>query len=88
MNTIRLHESDTVVTATRSMEVGTLVEGVTTTALIPSGHKIATQAMVKGDAVRKYAQLIRLMNLPMTCGPYQPQKSMIPLWDIVAKMGV
>ncbi|MDG1532064.1 MAG: altronate dehydratase family protein [Paracoccaceae bacterium] len=70
MNTIRLHESDTVVTATRSMEVGTLVEGVTTTALIPSGHKIATQAMVKGDAVRKYAQLIGYASLDIAAGDH------------------
>ncbi|EBA03143.1 hydrolase, UxaA family protein [Rhodobacterales bacterium HTCC2150] len=70
MNTIRLHESDTVVTATRSMEVGTLVEGVTTTALIPSGHKIATQAMVKGDAVRKYAQLIGYASQDIAAGDH------------------
>lgn len=55
---VRLDPIDTVVTATRAMEVGHLVDGIATTALIPSGHKIATRPMAKGQAVRKYAQII------------------------------
>jgi len=58
MKTIRLHDSDTVVTATRALELGVDVEGVKTRAMIPSGHKVATRAMATGDPVRKYAQLI------------------------------
>ncbi|MEP4197774.1 MAG: altronate dehydratase family protein [Aliishimia sp.] len=56
--TIRLDPSDTVVTATRALEVGVEADNVVTTALIPSGHKVAVAAMAKGDAVRKYAQII------------------------------
>lgn len=56
--TVRLDPSDNVVTATRALEVGAAVEDTTTTALIPSGHKIATQAIAKGGEIRKYAQLI------------------------------
>ena len=55
---IRLDADDTVVTATRALETGYEVAGVTTRALIPSGHKIATRAMAAGEAVRKYAQVI------------------------------
>jgi altronate hydrolase len=55
---VRLDPSDTVVTATRALEVGHPVEGTATTALIPSGHKIATTAMRAGEPVRKYAQVI------------------------------
>ncbi|MEO1612723.1 MAG: altronate dehydratase family protein, partial [Pseudomonadota bacterium] len=44
--------------ATAPLEVGVDVEGTQTRALIPSGHKIATQAMAKGDVIRKYAQVI------------------------------
>ncbi|GFE49107.1 dehydratase [Roseobacter cerasinus] len=58
MDTVRLDPSDNVVTATRALEVGVAVEGVQTCALIPSGHKIATQAIAKGAAIRKYAQVI------------------------------
>ena len=58
MTHIRLDPSDTVVTATRALEVGADVEGVATRALIPSGHKIATVAMAQGDVIRKYAQVI------------------------------
>ncbi|MDE0849580.1 altronate dehydratase family protein [Yoonia sp.] len=58
MNFVRLDRADNVVTATRALEVGVVIEDVQTTALIPSGHKIATAAIAKGDPVRKYAQLI------------------------------
>lgn len=58
MDFVRLDRADTVVTATRALEVGVAVEGIATTALIPSGHKVAMVAMPKGAEVRKYAQLI------------------------------
>ncbi|WP_147111681.1 UxaA family hydrolase [Tateyamaria sp. syn59] len=58
MDAIRLDPSDSVVTATRSLEVGAEVEGVRTRALIPSGHKIAVRDMAKGEPIRKYAQVI------------------------------
>ena len=58
MNFVRLDRADNVVTATRALEVGVAIEEVQTTARIPSGHKIATVAIAKGDPVRKYAQLI------------------------------
>ncbi|MGB3690289.1 MAG: altronate dehydratase family protein [Jannaschia helgolandensis] len=56
--TIRLHTSDTVVTATRALEVGAPVEETVTADLIPSGHKIATAAMDVGEPIRKYGQII------------------------------
>jgi altronate hydrolase len=56
---IRLDPDDNVVTATRPLEVGVEVaEGKSTTQLIPSGHKVATRAIPKGDQIRKYAQMI------------------------------
>ena len=58
MNFIRLDRADTVITATRILALGTLVDGVLTTAQIPSGHKVATIQMALGDPVRKYSQLI------------------------------
>jgi len=52
--TARLDPSDNVVTAIRALNVGE--EGATTQ--IPRGHKIATTDIAKGEAVRKYAQII------------------------------
>jgi altronate hydrolase len=54
MTTVRLSSSDNVVTAAASLEVGQ--EGAIQ--LIPRGHKISTEVIPKGAAVRKYAQVI------------------------------
>ncbi len=55
----RLNPADNVVTAIKPLEVGAVVEpGVTATALIPRGHKVATAAIAAGEVVRKYAQVI------------------------------
>ncbi|KEJ96415.1 altronate hydrolase [Pseudosulfitobacter pseudonitzschiae] len=54
MKTVRLSADDNVVTATQPLQVGE--EGATM--LIPRGHKMATQPIAKGQAVRKYANLI------------------------------
>ncbi len=57
-DTVRLDPADNVVTATRALPPGTLVEGVPVTAPVPSGHKVAVRAIPRGEAVRKYAQVI------------------------------
>ncbi len=54
MTTVRLSDQDNVVTAIKPLEIGT--EGATQ--LIPRGHKMATEAIAKGQPVRKYAQII------------------------------
>jgi len=55
---VRLDPADNVVTAIRPLAAGASAEGVTTTALIPRGHKIATAAIASGAPVLKYAQVI------------------------------
>jgi altronate hydrolase len=67
---IRLDPDDTVITATRALEVGASVEKIQTTALIPSGHKIAATPMAKGDAVRKYAQIIGYASEDIAVGDH------------------
>ncbi|MEL0024875.1 MAG: altronate dehydratase family protein, partial [Alphaproteobacteria bacterium] len=47
-----------VVTATRTLEIGTAVDDVVTTAIIPRNHKLASREIKAGEAVRKYAQVI------------------------------
>ncbi|MHA6262556.1 UxaA family hydrolase [Arenibacterium sp. CAU 1754] len=54
MRTVRLSEADNVVTATTALHIGD--EGCVDA--IPRGHKMATEAIAKGQPVRKYAQLI------------------------------
>lgn len=67
---IRLDPDDTVVTAPRTLEVGHMVDGIATRSLIPSGHKIATCDMAKGDPVRKYAQIIGYASCDITAGDH------------------
>ncbi|MEM9797423.1 MAG: altronate dehydratase family protein [Pseudomonadota bacterium] len=69
-DTIRLHPSDNVVTATRALEVGHPVEGVATRALIPSGHKVATAAIAAGAPVRKYGQVIGYAATEIAAGDH------------------
>ena len=58
--TIRIHPHDNVVIARRQLLGGTVLteEGVTVAGLVPPGHKVATQAIAAGEAVRRYNQII------------------------------
>jgi arabinonate dehydratase len=67
---VRLDASDNVVTATRALEIGTPVEDTATTALIPSGHKIATRDIPKGGEIRKYSQLIGYASDAIAAGDH------------------
>ncbi len=69
-DTIRLDASDNVVTATRALEAGTLVEEVTTTSLIPTGHKVATRPIRAGEQIRKYAQMIGIASVDIAPGDH------------------
>ncbi|MDD9923532.1 MAG: altronate dehydratase family protein, partial [Boseongicola sp.] len=67
---IRLDGSDNVVTATRALEVGHSEEGITTTSLVPKGHKIATAELSPGDEIRKYAQIIGYASAKISVGDH------------------
>ena len=60
ITTIRLNPNDNVVVAVTALVAGTeiVAEGVTTADAIPFGHKLSTRAIRKGEAVRKYGQVI------------------------------
>ena len=68
--TIRLDPADNVVTATRTLEVGTQVEDVTTQAIIPRNHKMATRPIAAGEAIRKYAQVIGYASEAIPAGAH------------------
>ena len=67
---VRLDPSDNVVTATRALEAGVDLDGVASAGLIPSGHKVATTAIPRGGAVRKYAQLIGYASADIAPGDH------------------
>jgi altronate hydrolase len=64
--TILLDPTDNVATATRNLAPGD--EGATQP--IPRGHKIARQAIAKGEAVRKYAQIIGYASVDIAAGDH------------------
>jgi altronate hydrolase len=57
---IRIHPADNVVIARRQLLGGTVLaeEGLTVAGLVPPGHKVATQAVQAGEAIRRYNQVI------------------------------
>jgi altronate hydrolase len=70
--TVRLHPSDNVVVATHRITAGTHIEREKITALdnISSGHKIATTRIAKGEAVRKYGQIIGAATQDIAAGAH------------------
>ena len=70
--TIRLNGADNVVVARADILPETQIpnEGVTTTAHIPAGHKVATQAIAKDEAIRKYNQIIAFATRDIAAGEH------------------
>lgn len=66
MKTVRLSEADNVVTALSALQPGE--DGAHQP--IPRGHKVATQAIAKGDPVYKYAQIIGYAAEDIACGDH------------------
>lgn len=59
-NILRLNPEDNVVLALSALGAGQQIEGgeIQSRTEIPAGHKVATSSIAKGDAVRKYGQII------------------------------
>ena len=57
---LRLHEDDDVLIAARPLSPGTIVDsaGMSCREAIPAGHKLAARAISRGEAVRRYNQII------------------------------
>nr|WP_306266130.1 altronate dehydratase family protein [Pararhizobium sp. IMCC3301] len=67
---IRLDVADNVVTVTRPTETGQAIESATTLSLVPRGHKVATAPIRKGEAVRKYNQIIGYASEDIAAGSH------------------
>ena len=69
--TIRLHASDNVIVARMDILAGTRVEGeVAAATRVPPGHKILTRAVKKGEALRKYNQIIGFATDDLAAGTH------------------
>ncbi|MEO8675249.1 MAG: altronate dehydratase family protein [Casimicrobiaceae bacterium] len=70
--TIRLHADDDVVIARQQLVGGTKLmdEKVTVAGLIPPGHKVATRAIAKGAAVKRYNQIIGFASRDIAPGEH------------------
>jgi altronate hydrolase len=67
---IRLSPADNVATALRPIEAGMPVLGATAAEIIPRGHKIALRGIARGEAVRKYAQVIGFAREDIAAGAH------------------
>lgn len=69
---LRLHATDNVaVAATAAVEAGTPTsEGVVTRERIGKGHKMATRAIAKGEAVHKFGQIIGFAKVDIPAGAW------------------
>ena len=67
---VKLNPADNVVTATQSLDVGTTIDGATTTAMVPRGHKVAVADIGKGAAILKYAQIIGYAGEDIAAGDH------------------
>ena len=67
---LRLHATDNVVVSTRIVEKGEQWEGVTATARIMRGHKMASRATAKGEPIRKFGQIIGFAKTDIAAGDW------------------
>jgi altronate hydrolase len=70
--TIRLNPADNVVVARTDLLANTAIAGenVTTRAHVPSGHKVATQPIAKGEPVKRYNQIIGFATADIAPGDH------------------
>jgi altronate hydrolase len=69
---IRLHPNDDVIIATRQLMPGTRIdaEQLVVTGLVPPGHKVATRDIAKGEAVKRYNQIIGVAREAISRGQH------------------
>ena len=69
---IRIHPHDNVVIARTQLLGGTALpaERITVAGLVPPGHKVATQPIAAGEAVRRYDQVIGHATQPIAPGQH------------------
>lgn len=67
---IRLHPTDNIALAIDAFAVGDDILGITATARVPRGHKMALVAIPEGGEVVKYGQVIGFASKPIAAGDW------------------
>jgi altronate hydrolase len=67
---LRLNAKDNVIVAVDAISPGFVVQGVTASARIPRGHKMATQPIEKGQPILKFGKIIGFASEPITPGAH------------------
>jgi altronate hydrolase len=69
---IRLSPADNVVIAARDLSAGSTLadEGVTVVSVVPRGHKVAARAILRGDAILRYGQIIGFASADIAPGQH------------------
>ncbi len=66
---LRLHEADNIVIARVSLMPGApLVDNAAAVQRIPAGHKAAIRPIAKGEAIRRYGQIIGFASEDIASG--------------------
>ena len=68
--TIRLNDIDNLVVSLKRITKGTETAGVVALEDIPTGHKMATQAIAQGEAILKLGQIIGFASQPIAAGAW------------------
>jgi altronate hydrolase len=67
---IRLHASDDVLIARNQLVGGIRIEGFSVRGLVPAGHKVAARAIIAGQPVRRYNQIIGFATRDIAAGEH------------------
>ena len=67
---IKLTDTDNVGIALRNLDSAETIDGITLVNDVPRGHKLALQAIAKGEKVIKYAQLIGYASVDIAAGDH------------------
>ncbi|MBW2206498.1 MAG: altronate dehydratase [Deltaproteobacteria bacterium] len=72
ISTIRLSTEDNVIVALRDLEPGDQIEAekISTRDKVPSGHKVATDGIKKGEYIYKYGQIIGIATMDIQPGEH------------------
>jgi altronate hydrolase len=74
---LRLHATDNVVVATRILDKGETIEGLTAAAKIMRGHKMASAAIAGGQPIRKFGQIIGFAKSDIAPGEWVHEHNVV-----------
>ncbi|MCA0433877.1 MAG: altronate dehydratase family protein [Proteobacteria bacterium] len=75
--TLRLHAIDNILVATRIIEKGESVAGLTTQARIMRGHKVANTPIAEGQPIRKFGQIIGFAKSDIKTGDWVHEHNVV-----------